>query len=109
MWRRPTTFRYDVTVPDLPIYIGRSVKVKDDDGKEHVVEIERLTGCVAEKHKTKLQVDANEKSYVISALDFFAQMNGESVTAEEIALFDETALEIKKNPWVKKKGILKPH
>lgn len=94
--------------------MGRSVKVKDDDGNYHVVEIERALGCLAPQHKTKLQIDARvdgeEKNFIISALDFFAQMNGETVTPEEIALFDETALEIKgKNPWQKKKGIIRPN
>lgn len=88
-------FRYDVGPQDFTQFPGRFVRVKDDDGNPVVVEIEEVLPSLA--HACKLQINSKEKSYLISALDFFAQMNNEYVSPQEIALFDETTFEIGKN------------
>jgi len=67
-------------------YLGRFVKVRDDDGEEVVVEIERITGNLV--HPWKFQIDNGTKSYLINMLDFYAQMNGEKVTQQEILEFE---------------------
>lgn len=84
-----------VNKPDdiaLKKFIGRSVRVKDDNGKHHVIEIEDLQGNIA--HPSKFQINTRGKSYLISMLDFFAQMNGEKVSEEEIKAFDETVFHV---------------
>lgn len=86
-------FWFEVPKPtDLKEYVGRFVRVKDDAGKPVVIEIERVVGSLA--HTTRFQIDSKGKSYTISMLDFYAQMNGEKVSDEEIDLFEQTTFEI---------------
>ena len=102
-------FWWEVPKPtDLKEYAGRFVRVKKDSGEPIVVEIEEVLGSLA--RPTKLQVNAKGVSYLISALDFYAQMNGESVSDEEIELFDQTTFDISRpnrgrRKWLKRKGL----
>jgi hypothetical protein len=67
--------------------------VKLDNGERRTVEVERLVGSL---HKaTHLQVTSRDgKDHLISALDFFAQMNGESVSEAEIEEWNRTQFEV---------------
>lgn len=98
---------------DILRHVGRSVRVEDPDTKkEVVVEIEEIKGSL--RYPTKFQITAKDKWYLISMLDFFAQMNGEKISSEEVALFDATTFEIKESSnwwrmnrgrlWVPRKG-----
>lgn len=69
-------------------YIGKMVKVIDDNHKERVVEIQDIKGNL--RHPTKFQIDSNGQNYLISMLDFYAQMNGEYIPREVIEEFDRT-------------------
>lgn len=86
----PDNFVLKYEIPDLKRYTGRSVKVRDDDHREHVVEIQHLVGSLA--YPTKLQINGR---FLISALDFFGQMNGEKIPQEQIDLFEKTVFDIK--------------
>lgn len=78
---------WTVDKPQSPAqYIGRMVKVRDDNGEELVVEIERITGNLV--RPWMFQIDVGNKSYVINMLDFYAQMNGEKVSQQEILDFE---------------------
>lgn len=82
---------------DINQHVGKFVKVLDDNKKEHVVEIEKIMGNL--RHSTKFEIVSKGKHYLISMLDFYAQINGESITPEEIALFDETMFEVQDNKF----------
>ncbi len=84
---------------DMKAYIGRAVRVKDDDGNLRVIECEEILGSL--RWPTKFQINYRDKSYLISMLDFFAQMNGERVSEDEIKAFDDTVffVEERKNPF----------
>lgn len=90
-------FWFDVPKPtDLKEYVGRHCKVRDDDGLERIVEIERIFGSLV--YPTKFEVVSHGKHYLISMLEFFAQMNGETVSAEDVAFFDSMAFEVQEMP-----------
>lgn len=67
-------------------YKGRMVRVKDDNGNYRVVEIEEVLGSL--KYPTRFQVNSGGLSYLISMLDFLAQMNGETVSEEDCKEFE---------------------
>lgn len=90
-------FWFDVPKPaDLKEYIGRHIKVRGDDGMERIIEIEQIMGSFV--HPTKFEVVAKEIHYLISMLEFYAQLNGETVTPEEIAFFDSMSFEVQEAP-----------
>lgn len=94
------------TTQQMESYVGRFVRVKDDDGNDVVVEIEKIVGNIVKV--TKFEIISKGKHYLISMLDFFAQINGEYVSPEEIALFDETSFNVangRKRTWNKTNGI----
>lgn len=100
------TFWFEVPKPtDLTEYIGRHVKVTDDDHMERIIEIEKVIGSAV--YPTKFEIISNGKHYLISILAFFAQMNGETVTPEEVAFFDVMSFEVQETPKFQrfKKGI----
>ena len=82
--------RIRMEFPDLKDYVGRACKVTTDEGIEKVVEIE--VAAFSKAHPTKLVINGN---HFISALDFFAQMNGERMEKAWIEAFDETVFEVK--------------
>jgi hypothetical protein len=90
---------------DILKQIGRFFRVKDDNHDYKVVEAERIVGSLA--HPTKFEIHSKGKAYLISALDFFAQVNNEYISDEHIALFDETQFEVQQTgatwPGAKKK------
>lgn len=89
-------FRVDKPT-NLKEYEGRFCLVKTDGGVNKLVEIKRVVGSFV--HQTKLEIDTEKDGqFVISALDFFAQMNGEKISKEEIEAFDDTTLEITGGP-----------
>lgn len=79
---------------DFLKYIGSWVRVKDDKGNDKVIEIERIMGNMAKPNK--FEIISKGHHYLISMLDFYAQMNGEYISPVDIALFDETQFEVYK-------------
>lgn len=100
-----------VDAPDEKLilsFIGRPLRVKDDDGSTKTVRIDKIMGSLV--HPNRFEIVSDGKHYTIVALDFFGQMNGEHFTDEEIRLFDEQTFEVKKNKWQKtKSGLLTPN
>ncbi len=95
-------FRVDAPT-DLKEYIGRTVRVETEKGVFKLVEIKEVLGSLV--HQTKLQIETEKDgSCLISALDFFAQMNGEKVSREEIEAFDETSMHVARGPDRKTPG-----
>ncbi len=91
-------FKIDAPLEEqIKSYRGRTVYVKDDHGVGRLVEIKDVLGSLV--YQTKLQIETEKDgSFIISALDFFAQMNGEKVSQEEIELFDQTTMEVMGRP-----------
>ncbi len=77
---------FKAEVPKPEDYIGHHVKIGD-----RVIECERIVGNLI--HPTKYEITCKGKQYLISMLDFHAQMNGETVSQAEIDAFDETTME----------------
>lgn len=109
----PKKFWWAVPVPEMGKYIGRFVSVTGDDHITKVVEIEKIYGNLTHKHM--FEVHAKDKAYLISMLDFFAQMNGEPVSQQEIEAFNDTVFTVvpRKSPmktfteklWNRKKSV----
>lgn len=83
--------------------VGKTFLITDPTTKERrPVTVEAIRANLT--HPTKFEIDAKGETYLISMLDFYAQVNGEKITQEEIELFDQTTFEV--DPWRKKKGLL---
>lgn len=90
---------FNVPIPEnMNQFVGRFVKVRDDEPpyQERIVEIERIVGNMPDPKR--FEIESKGKSYLISMLDFFAQMNGEKVSAEDIAFFEDMAFEVRPDP-----------
>lgn len=88
---------------DMTKFIGRQIWVKDDNGQKIRVEIENCDSVQGVpgiqgnlRNPTKFQINARGKAYLISMLDFFAQVNEEKISDEEIKAFDDTIFAISK-------------
>lgn len=102
----------DVKIPQsLDEFIGRSVKVTGDDHKERVVEIEKIMGNL--RHPHRFEIVAKGEHYLISMLEFYGQMNGETITKEEIEAFEQMDYLVKPTPqkmrelWIRKQFLQK--
>lgn len=91
----PKKFWWAVPIPEIKQYIGRFIKVTDDNHQDRIVEIEKILGNLTHKHM--FEIHAKGHAYLVSMLDFYAQMNGEKVSQEEIAAFNETTFEVTPN------------
>lgn len=94
-----------ISVPkpgDLKEYVGRFVQVKLPDGNKKLVEIERIMGSVA--YPTRFEIVSKGEHYHIIMVDFFAQMNGEYISDEDVKAFDEQQFLVKRNAWKKSKS-----
>lgn len=91
-------------------FVGRHVRVADG-GNDRMVEIQSLQGSLKypNRFQVNTKVDGEDKSFFISMLDFYAQMNGESISKEDIKAFDETTFEMKQNPLRKQRGLWLPN
>lgn len=87
--RRHPLFKLEI--PDPTKYIGRYVRVMGTNGLPRVVECERIVGNLM--HPTKYEVTAKGVNYLISMLDFHAQMEGEKVSQADIDEFDKMTME----------------
>lgn len=108
MWIRK--FKWPVSPPDMKDYIGRYCKVNKEDNPEMptddlIIECEEILGSVIYAHR--FQINCKGKSYLISMLDFFAQMNGEKIAPEDIKAFNETQFHVQepKKLWKKKQSL----
>lgn len=99
-------FWWEIPAPieeQIKSFIGRTVYVTGDDHVGRLVEIKDLKGSIT--HQTKFEVHTEKGDvYLISALDLFAQMNGEKVSKEEIELFDQTSMHVAAAPPRKTPG-----
>lgn len=90
--RRKPLFK--AVVPELKEYIGKYVRVKDDEGKPHKVKIRTIVGNMGltlGTDKPRPHFYEINGTYLINMLRFHAQMNGDkSITEEEFIAFENT-------------------